>query len=245
MAGTTTLSRLERLEWLTSRLKADEPMILRDIAQELGVSLRSINRDIQILRERGLPIEADRGRGGGVRLEPNWGVGKITLNHQEAVNLLISIAVMEKMENALLMTHLLRTQRKVMASFSKAHQRKIKKLRERIRVGPPSSQRMMQDTHAVSNAINNKLQQAFLLMQKVKIHYRSVKNEVTKRTVEPHFLVLNYPIWYVLCWDELRSDVRTFRLDRIHKTELINDDFTLRPYTDFEESMQGNEVIIP
>ena len=68
MTRSTTLTRLERLDLLATRLKSDEPLILSDIASELDVSTRTLNRDIAILRERGLPIESDRGRGGGVRL---------------------------------------------------------------------------------------------------------------------------------------------------------------------------------
>lgn len=195
MSRATTLTRLERLEWLTCRLKTDEPMILREVAEELGVSQRSISRDIQILRERGLPIEADRGRGGGVRLDPSWGVGRIALNHQEAINLLISIAVMEKMGKSILIANLLRTQRKVVASFSKENQRKIKNLRDRIRIGPPSSPDILKGFHEVSISTNEKLQQSFLLMQRATIKYLSAKNEMTKRIIEPHYLVLNYPIW--------------------------------------------------
>lgn len=140
-------------------------MILREIADELGVSQRSISRDIQILRERGLPIEADRGRGGGIRLDPSWGVGRIALTHKEAVNLLISIAVMEKMGASILMANLLITQRKVIASFSKDNQRKIKKLRDRIRIGPPSSPDVLISFKEASKRTNDELQEAFFLMR--------------------------------------------------------------------------------
>ncbi len=245
MSRTTILTRLERLEWLTSRLKTDEPMILREIADELGVSQRSISRDIQILRERGLPIEADRGRGGGIRLDPSWGVGRIALSHKEAVNLLISIAVMEKMGQSILMKNLLVTQRKVIASFSKDNQRKIKKLRNRIRIGPPSSPDVLLGFKECSKHTNDQLQEAFLLMRKAKIKYHSAKKEMTKRIIEPHYLVLNYPVWYALCWDDFRDDIRTFRLDRISTIDVTDNNFTLRPYTDFEKAMRGNEVMIP
>ncbi len=245
MSRATTLTRLERLELLTSRLKSDEPMILREIADELGVSLRSIGRDIQILRERGLPIEADRGRGGGVRLNPSWGVGRIALTHGEAINLLISIAVTNKMEASILMGNLSPVQRKLTASFSKENQRKIKRLRDRIRIGPSSSSNVLLTYKAASKDINDKMQESFLLMRRAIIKYRSGKGEMTKRTIEPHYLVLGYPVWYALCWDELRNERRTFRLDRVSEIEVTDDDFVLRPYTEFEDIMRGVDVIVP
>ena len=245
MTRTTTLTRLERLEILTSRLKNNEPMILREIAEELGISYRSISRDIQILRERGLPVEADRGRGGGVRISPDWGIGRISLTNKEAINLLISIAVTEKMEAPILMANLLSIQRKVVASFSTEDQRKIKRLRERIRIGPSSSPDVISGFNPAEKRITNLLQEAFLMRRKASIRYRSGSQKITERIIEPHYLVLNYPVWYILCWDALRSETRTFRLDRIKSIDLIGETFKLLPYIDFSDSMRGNEVIIP
>ncbi len=245
MNRATTQTHLERLEWLKSRLKANEPMILRDIADELGVSQRTLSRDIKILREQGLPVEADRGRGGGVRLAPEWGVGRISLTHREAINLLIGIAVTEKMEAQVLTVDLLPLRRKLIASFSQENQRKIRQLRDRIRVGPSASAEVLSHYKAAARRINDDLQEAFLLMNRVAVTYRSASGEATRRTIEPHYLILNYPVWYALCWDDLRGDVRTFRLDRIKVIALTGERFALRSYTDFEAATQTREVIVP
>lgn len=245
MSRATTLTHLERLEWITSRLKADEPIVLREIADELGISLRSISRDIQILRERGLPIESDRGRGGGIRLCPSWGVGRISLTHREAISLLISLAVTEKMGTQLLTASFLPIQRKLIASFSKRNQYQIKQLRDRIRVGPTSSIEVISSYKEVTPPINDTLQEAFLLMNRVLIKYRSGNDKITERAIEPHYLVLNYPIWYVLSWDELRGDVRTFRLDRIKSISKEQNRFSLRSFEEFEAAIEGNEVVVP
>ncbi|MEM7070721.1 MAG: HTH domain-containing protein, partial [Pseudomonadota bacterium] len=55
MKRSTTLSRFQRLDLLTARLKTDEALIVRDLAAELGVSGRTLARDIELLRDRGLP----------------------------------------------------------------------------------------------------------------------------------------------------------------------------------------------
>ncbi|OED41311.1 hypothetical protein AB833_09875 [Chromatiales bacterium (ex Bugula neritina AB1)] len=245
MSRTTTLNRLERLELLTSRLKASGPIVLSDIADEFGISLRSIGRDIQVLRERGVPIEADRGRGGGVRLNPDWGVGRITLTQQEAINLLIGVAVTEKMGSSILMQDTSSIQRKVTASFSRDNQRKIKHLRDRIRIGSASSIEVLSSFGSVPKAINDGLQESFILMRRAIIEYRSGDRKITRRLIEPHYLVLNFPVWYMLCWDDLRTDTRTFRLDRIRSLAICSETFKLLPYSDFEESMKGNEVVSP
>jgi hypothetical protein len=48
-----------------------------ELAEELGASLRTLNRDLGLLRDSGLPIESDRGRGGGLRLKRNWALGRL------------------------------------------------------------------------------------------------------------------------------------------------------------------------
>ena len=76
MTMSTRLARLDRLEaWL----KNEDAVALRDAAIEFGVSLRTLHRDLDILRERGVPVESERGRGGGVRIAPGWGIGRINL----------------------------------------------------------------------------------------------------------------------------------------------------------------------
>ncbi len=76
MKRASTTSRLQRLELLKSRLKSGDPMTVASLADELGVSVRTLNRDIDILREQGVPIEADRGRGGGIRMHWEWNIGR-------------------------------------------------------------------------------------------------------------------------------------------------------------------------
>ncbi|NKB28027.1 MAG: WYL domain-containing protein [Rhodobacteraceae bacterium] len=51
---------------------------------------------------------------------------------------------------------------------------------------------------------------------------------------------LNPPIWYAMCWDDLRQDIRSFRCDRMHQVALQPQGFELRPWSDFQVSMEGN-----
>ncbi|MEM6986343.1 MAG: WYL domain-containing protein, partial [Pseudomonadota bacterium] len=171
-------------------------------------------------------------------MQPNWGVGRIALSYKEAINLLISLAVTDMMDASLLTGHLKPIQRKLIATFSRPDQRKIKQLRNRLRAGPVIPATTLQ-AYALTQGgqVTDRLQEAFLMMRKARIRYQSKQRVRTRRTVEVHYLVLGYPVWYALCWDKLRSAVRSFRLDRIESVELRDTVFTLRPYSEFEESM--------
>ncbi|MCE3012136.1 MAG: WYL domain-containing protein, partial [Proteobacteria bacterium] len=57
---------------------------------------------------------------------------------------------------------------------------------------------------------------------------------------DPHFLLLNWPVWYLLGWDDLRNDVRVFRVDRISSLEVIEEPITRRPRSIFLESYEAS-----
>jgi predicted DNA-binding transcriptional regulator YafY len=106
------------MDLLESQLKQDELNTMKGLARRHGVSERTIARDLALMRERGLPIDADRGRGGGVRLASHWGVGRVNLSYAEAVDLLISIDVAEKMGSPMFLANLGSVRRQLVASFS-------------------------------------------------------------------------------------------------------------------------------
>ena len=88
MGDRATSARLHRLEELKGLLKAREHVTIAELSSELGVSVRTLNRDLEVLRDSGVPIETDRGQGGGLRLQRNWALGRLHLNPAEAIDLL-------------------------------------------------------------------------------------------------------------------------------------------------------------
>jgi len=243
MVRSSTTSRIERLEIITARLKSDEPTTIGKIAKEVGVSIRTLNRDIQVLKDQGLPIDTDIGRGGGIRLDRHWGIGRINLNYSEAVDLLISLAIAEKMNSPLFMAHLTKIRHKLMASFSPSMKNKVSGLKARILIGESASKFVLSEFFTPNQRTVEKIHQAFLLLHRITIVYRAENGDKTRRTIEPHFLLLSYPVWYVLAWDHLRGDVRTFRCDRVEKTQCLDEDFKLLPVARFKNSLEGINAI--
>ncbi len=73
-----TISRLSCLDELLGLLRSRDFATGAELARELGVSMRTLRRDLEVLRQRGVPLEADRGRGGGVRVAGGWSAGPST-----------------------------------------------------------------------------------------------------------------------------------------------------------------------
>src|SRR5215510_569486 len=133
------MHRIERLDLLTRVLRDRPGITAADLASALNVSIRSVFRDLDHLRERGYPIEADRGRGGGVRLHSSWGLGRVLLSSEEALCTLLSLAISEKLGFPMFSSDVAHARRKIVDAFPTAERKRIAPLRERIFVGRPAS----------------------------------------------------------------------------------------------------------
>lgn len=238
-------SRLTRLDLLASRLKSDEAMSVGALAVEFGLSRRTLTRDLALLRDRGLPVDADRGRGGGVRVSSSWGVGRLNLSYREAVDLLVSLAVAEQARSPILMANLAPIRRKLMASFSAPTRGRINQLKARLLIGEPASISVLASHAAPLENVVESLHEAFLMMQAARIVYVNGIGERTERDIEPHYLLLNYPVWYVLAYDFMRGDLRTFRCDRLTSVEPLEKKFELRHLDEFRVGLEGADIIMP
>ena len=88
-----TLRRVERQQYLIERLRASRTRLTHGrLADELGVTARTIARDIERLIHSGVPIIAVPGRGGGVAIENDAPVGPIELDLPEIAALMASLA---------------------------------------------------------------------------------------------------------------------------------------------------------
>ncbi|MEM7075122.1 MAG: WYL domain-containing protein [Pseudomonadota bacterium] len=233
-------SRLDRLDRLESWLRSDDTVRLRDAAAELGVSLRTAHRDLEMLRDRGVPIESDRGRGGGVRVARGWGIGRMSLTRLEALDLLVGLALGDVMSQHLQMGHADTIRRKIVSSFSPQDQRRIGEMRQRVRIGGFASQAVIGSLRDPSRQVGDALKEAFALYRVLHLRYEDRCGDVTHRLFEPHYLLFNPPVWYAVGWDHLRGAARTLRSDRMTDARITDDRFTPRPWSDFAQATEGN-----
>jgi predicted DNA-binding transcriptional regulator YafY len=220
---------VDRVETLKALLAERDYTTASELADELRVSVRTLHRDLAVLRDLGMPIDSDRGRGGGIRLEHGWSLGRVHLKESEAIGLLLSLAIAEKVGSPLLLEDTRSVARKIAASFAPAQARRILALRRRILVGAPASTQVLA-THASPPAsVARPLLDAFARQRNATIRYTDQLGQVTERDIELQCLYYNVPIWYALAWDHLREDVRFFRFDRISRAHLHGSEFRLRP----------------
>jgi predicted DNA-binding transcriptional regulator YafY len=214
------MQRIDRLDLLTRVLRDRPGITVGSLARELNVSVRSVFRDLDHLRERGYPIEADRGRGGGLRLHASWGLGRVLLSSEEALCTLLSLAISEKLSFPMFSADVSRARKKIVDAFPTAERKRIAPLRERIFVGRPASATVRGSYVAPNAGVMRRLQVAFVRENIVSADYVKETGESSTRRVEPHAMLINWPAWYLLGFDHLRGEPRTFRFDRFRNVEV-------------------------
>ena len=228
MATMRPRTRADRLD-LLARIVGDRPgTTARELAFELELSVRTVFRDLDALRDRGLPLESSRGRGGGLRLHPNWGIGRVLLSRDEALGTLLALAVSEKLGFPMFAPELARARRRIVDAFPGAERRRIAPLRERIFVGAAASAAVRRSYGEPAAAVARRLQAAFVDERVVRAEYVKEGGAGSVRRLEPHALLINWPAWYLLAWDGAREAPRTFRFDRFTAIDIERDSFRPR-----------------
>lgn len=216
----------DRLDRVLGLLASRPSWTASELAEELDVCVRTIRRDLSRLAARGVPIESDAGRGGGVRVPPRTGLGRVQLDTREVLDLMLALALAEQLGSPLMLSTLKGLRQKLSASFPPEERSRVSGLRRRILVGP-SSRNVTATWKAPRAAVLRPIQEAFFEQRALELTYRA--NDVsTVRVVEPHYLLLSWPAWFLLVWDHLRGAVRMLRVDRIESARLTGSTFRLR-----------------
>jgi predicted DNA-binding transcriptional regulator YafY len=116
---------------------------------------------------------------------------------------------------------------KIGMAFPPEERLRVARLRRRILHGPPASHRISGEMTLPRPSVLRPVQDGFFEQRALEIAY-AAPGERTVRVVEPHYLLLTWPAWYLVVWGHLRSAPRTLRLDRIESARLTEATFQLR-----------------
>ncbi|RBP48791.1 helix-turn-helix transcriptional regulator [Arenicella xantha] len=244
MINTSFEQRTERRNRLIGLLRSEDHWKTAELREQLGVSQRTLMRELAELRRAGYPIDSDRGRGGGIRLNGRWGVDRLNLSHQEVVELVLSLAIMESLQSPLLTSNLKAIKQKLFQAFPQQQRSAVSNIRKRIMIGDNANANVVSLYTKPAQQISENLAESFLQRNYLEIEYQSESGEQTLRVIEAQYTLLNWPIWYVMAWDHLRMSSRVFRIDRIKRARLVDGNFQLRPkhvftdiYTPFHQTI--------
>ncbi|WP_168627574.1 MULTISPECIES: YafY family protein [unclassified Cryobacterium] len=196
-----------------------------ELADRLGVTERTVRRDVERLRELGYRIESTPGASGGYRLEAGAALPPLLLTDEEAVAMAIGLRVAASQR-------LVSGPETTVTALAKLEQVLPAPLRRRVIALADAVQPAgINAGAAVSSEVLGELALACRDHERVRFTYTAASGEVTRRRVEPHALAPADRHWYLLCWDLEKDDWRTFRVDRLEGVEHTRVLFEPKPLT--------------
>lgn len=215
--------RASRLIAMTLLLQDRGRLTAGEIAGELGVSPRTVYRDIGLLDEIGVPVIADRGPAGGYRLMDGYRTRLVGLHRQEAEALFLA-GIPAAAADLGLGSDLSSAQRKVLASLPPELRDRAAAIRDSIHLDAPGwflrSEELPQ-LRIVATALRD-VRTLQMLYQRW-----SSKEPPVRREIEPLGLVLKGGVWYL--GGRVRHQVRFYRVSRMLAVEIVDIAFERPP----------------
>ncbi|MFD4249613.1 MULTISPECIES: helix-turn-helix transcriptional regulator [Amycolatopsis] len=215
---------VERVLRLLALLQRRPSWTAAELAAELGVTDRSVRRDVERLRAVGYPVHATAGVGGGYQLGAGTRLPPLLLDDEEAIATAVSLRLASG---------------GTVAGAGDAALRALAKLDQ---VMPPRLRAEVRAVHGATETLVAGIEiDAELLVTlaracrdavRVRFRYSSRGSEDRERTVEPVRMVATNRRWYLMAWDVDRDDWRTFRLDRMREVTATTWRFRPREHPD-------------
>ena len=203
---------LELLELLQTR-----PLTTgREIAGRLEIDARTVRRYIGVLQGLGIPVEGQRGVGGGYRIRPGYRLPPLMLGDEEAVVVVLGLLATRGSGSDGSAAAVDGALAKINRVLPSTLRRQVEALEETLgftattRGAPADAAAVL----LLADAIRRR--------RRLRTAYRAFGGEETEREVSPHGLVVHSGRWYLAAHDHLRDDLRTFRVDRMSRTALVD-----------------------
>lgn len=215
----STLSR--RLFDLVESLQGQGVRTTEQLATELGVSERTVRRDLGRLLDLDVPVETVPGRHGGVRLEAGALLSPVRFTDDELLALVTGLNAATMNTDEALEQAAGRALTRLGTVLSPAVSARIRALHRTLK--PATSDEFRPVAAASAHVIA--LAEATSEGRRVQISYRGGQGAgVTERKIDPYGLA-KLGAWYVVAYCHLRQDLRTFRVDRVRSVRPVAETF--------------------
>jgi len=197
-----------RLLRLLSLLQTHRDWTGAELAARLGVTTRTVRRDVEKLRDLGYPVHAAVGVAGGYRLGAGAALPPLLLDDEEAVAVAVGLRTAAGGSVAGIAESSVR-------ALAKLEQVLPSRLRHRVKALHSVTVPLIAGGPTVDAETLTALAAACRDHQRLRFDYRDHDGSASVRTTEPHRLVHTGRRWYLIAYDLDRQDWRTFRVDRL------------------------------
>mgnify|MGYP001623992588 FL=1 len=206
--------KTDRLIGILSVLLQKEKCTAPELAERFEVSRRTINRDIEALCRAGIPICTMPGAGGGIRIMEGYRMDRTLLTSRDMQMILAGLRSLDSVSGSSYYRQLMEKLQVGGADFVSG--------RDSVLIDLSS---WYKESLAPKIAL---VQDAIAERKRIAFHYYAPGGE-SIRQVEPYYLVFKWSSWYVWGWCLARKDFRLFKLNRLDRLKIMEEDFAPRP----------------
>lgn len=210
------MRRKTRLFALAEALRARRTGVTaQQLADRFGVTLRTMYRDLEALQDAGMPLRADRGRGGGYALDKSYQLPPVNFTAREAA-ILVALARLAVEQRLIPFPGAVeKAADKVRSALSTSAQRELLTLIGELQfVGVPAL--------PIPATVRAALETAWFESRPLRIVYEKKAWELTPRRVRIKSLVFDRQITLLNCIDLDTGLDRQFRLDKIKQATVLD-----------------------
>jgi len=212
--------RLSRLLSMVMLLVNKDRISATELAKRYGISVRTVYRDIDAIRDAGLPVESFQGVEGGFSLSQEYKMTKQSFNAEDVAPILtafhgMSAVFMEKGNDSVM--------EKISGLVPAAQKEEIQRYCDQIIFDfmpfgySTQAQEALNDIHT-----------AIRLSRCIRFNYKNLKGERTERTVEPISLVFKGNGWYLFAFCREKEQPRFFKITRVRELTILHETFQPR-----------------
>jgi predicted DNA-binding transcriptional regulator YafY len=218
------MRRADRLFLIIHALRGRRTALLaRDLASTLGVSLRTVYRDVADLQLSGVPIEGEAGVG--YVLRKGSDIPPLMFNAEELESLVVGTRFVCAFGGTRLATGAKAALLKIEAVIPP----ELRARSERSRIFAPAVSDRIENTGVI-----DRLHAAVIEHHVLRLTYQDKVGSGTERDVEPLCLAFWGGVWTLGAWCRLRTGFRNFRPDRIAAFDTTGETFVETPQRGLE-----------
>lgn len=230
--------RLKLVTYIQSRRYAT----VNDIAEEFGISRRTVFRDMIALSEMGIPISSDRDRG--YSLDSSYSMPAMVFDHKQLSTLMVGLGYLKGQVDKGLSQSARDVELRILSRLNDDQKSYIRAIDQNIILYPYSHEHApevsIENWYDILNAIHKR--------HTISCKYHSLReNKISKREIDPYLLVYYTDHWDLIGMCHQSNSLRTFVLSRISELSVDSKSYFTRNGLSTKEILHrdspGNRVI--
>jgi len=200
----------ERLQHLIYLLQSGKRLKTKDLAEEFGVTKRTIYRDFNRLSDLNIPITHDPEEGYGIMNTAE--ITPIMFTEHELYTIIMGLSFVRSQVNNQLQEDAEKVSRKIKASLPEDMRVLMNKLEDKTVVDPF----LQKNNNSQSGGNWYIITKGLTLQRPIRFTYTTKSGESKLRIADPILLVYYYDHWNMIGFCHDRNDIRNFILDNMH-----------------------------